>query len=494
MVEATTSGIANRKGLDPKLIKLISQILNEFVTKMSVSFRDEAEKFVEEDTEIANELIHASETFHSQASDAIEMIADGELTLSDMRRVSGTLYLTNLSLRWVLEQQTVTYRKLLAEAPDNLGSKIERARLLIETGAVEEGFRDLLALVEHHREFYPLLMTMGFVYLKVKKNLAYAMRYFEKAAKTPPRLESSHYRSLALHFLATCHEGQQRYKNALNTLLLAEKKHLADVSLQYSISRLYAYLNESASSMLYFEKVLKAHPAFYAIALVDPAYESIHLDLKAKVKEYSVLFHGFTDQFSSEIETVMMTVEAYDLQHVNPTLKRDVERLAALLPLIGKRCFSGYRTAIIRFFMGLYPEVLQDLQAVIMKRQKETLHEMRLRQISSIKKRRRLRLILSPLSVLATVVPIYLFQTPLLSVSPIRFPFDEFVLPILGGGLGLWIVLAILAGKGNAGVHEMVTLKALESSRRSLAETEKRLGVFWKEQVASYVDEVPVWI
>ena len=482
------------KGLDPKLVKLISGILNEFVTKMSANFRDEAEKFGLEDIEIANELLYASQSFSNQAADAIEMISQGELTLTDMRRVSGTLYLTNLSLRWILEQQTITYQTLLAEAPDNLGAKIQRARLLIDSGAVDEGFRELLTLVENHREFYPLLMTMGFVYLKVKKNLAYAMRYFEKAAKTPPRVERNHYRSLALHFLSTCHEGQKRYKNALNTLLLAEKKHLADSSLQYSIGRLYAFLNDPGPAMIYFERAMRTHPTFYSMALVDEDYNGIREDLENKLREFNGIFRELTTEFESDIGTLMHTVEAYDLQSVNPHLKREIGRMTALLPMIGKKCFTAYRSALLRFFMGQYPEILQDMQAAIMLRQKEMLREIRLQRVAAMKKRRRLRIIFTPLSVILSGVPIYLFQGTLLAASPVQFPFYEAVLPLLGSGLAVWTVLALLSGKGSAAVHEMVTLKALENARRNLEEMEKKLGAFWKNKVAHHVDEVPVWV
>ncbi|MCB2197845.1 hypothetical protein KQI63_00460 [bacterium] len=494
MAEKPQPKNAAPKGLDPKLVKLISGILNKFVTKMSAAFRDEAEKFGIEDVEIANELQHASQAFSNQAADAIEMISLGELTLADMRRVSGTLYLTNLSLRWILEQQTTTYQTILNEAPDNLGAKIQRARLLIDSGAVDEGFRELLTLIESHREFYPLLMTMGFVYLKVKKNLAYAMRYFEKAAKNPPRVERSHYRSLALHFLATCHEGQKRYKNALNTLLLAEKKHLDDSSLQYSISRLYAFLNEPGSAIIYFEKAMRVHPTFYSMALVDEAYHGIREDLEMKLREFNGIFQELTAEFGEDISTLMHIVEAYDLQSTSPSLRREIERMTALLPLIGKKCFTAYRTALLRFFMGLYPEILQDLQAAIMLKQKEMLREIRLKRIAVLKRRRRLRTLFAPLAALLSAGPIYLFQDPLLAASPVLFPLIEFLLPLLGGGLAVWIVLALLGGKAATSAHDMVQLKTLETARRNLEEMEKKLGLFWKNQVAHHVDEVPVWV
>lgn len=482
------------KGLDPKLVKLIAGILNKFVTKMSANFRDEAEKFGPEDVEITNELEYASQSFNDQATDAIEMISHGELTLADMRRVSGTLYLTNLSLRWILEQQTNTYQTILNEAPDNLGLKIQRARLLIDAGAVDEGFRELLTLVETHREFYPLLMTMGFVYLKVKKNLAYAMRYFEKAAKTPPHKERAHYRALALHFLSTCHEGQKRYKNALNTLLLAEKKHLDDSSLQYSISRLYAFLNEPGPAIIYFEKAMRAHPTFYSMALVDEAYHGIRDDLEMKLREFNGIFRELTTEFEGEVSTLMHIVEAYDLQGISPSLRQEIERLTSLLPLIGKKCFTAYRSALLRFFMGQFPELLQDLHAAIMLRQKATLREIRVRRVETLKRRRRLRLIFSPLSMLLSSVPIYLFQGPLLAASPVQFPFYELLLPLLGGGLSLWIVLALLGGKAATSPHDMVQLKALETARRNLEEMEKKLALFWKNKVAHHVNEIPVWV
>lgn len=476
------------------LVQILRTILKDFIAGMSATFQRAAETYAQTDDEIANELRFAAEVFPGQAKDAIELIQQGELTLPVLRRVLGTLYLTNITLRWVLEQQTTTYHAILDAAPGDLGKKIEAARMQIEAGDQEEGFKNLIGLVSDHRESYPLLMTTGFVYLKHKKNLAYAMRYFEKAAKNPPRQESNHYRSLALHFLATCHEGQKHYRNALNTLLLAVRKRIADAPLQYSIARLYAYLGEHESAINYFEQAVRSHPAFYAMAVIDPAFESIHEQLIERLRSFNARFRTLGATFEEQLEEILRVVERYELDDVSKEVRREVQRVASLQAMVGKRCYSGYRSAITRFFVGSFPEVLHTLQAALIRRQKQALKELQELQALALKRRKRLRLLLLPTVSLGAAALIYIFEGRLLDQLPVSFPFIDFVLPLVGIGFAVWIVLAAFGGRGTAGMREQIEIRAMETDRRSLAEREKQLAAFWKDEVALQVSDVPVWL
>lgn len=472
-------------------IPLIKRILREYVDETVKVYAERAREYERGEPELAAELRDAQQRYRRQADEAIDLIQQGEFSLSSLKHVLSTLFLTHLVLRWVLEQQTTTFRNILESAPE-VGQAVENARIRVESGD-DEGFPQLIKLVERNREFYPLLMTMGFIYLRYKQNLTYAMKYFEKAALSPPSIETEHYRSLALQFLAACHEGQKHDKNALSVLLRAENGNGEDVSLVYSIARSYGSLGQEDLALSYFERAIRKHPAFYAMGLIDPAFNPMRTTFEKRLKSYNRTFRELGKRFGQLLDKLIVQYERFDLEEFDPALGRDMMNVRKHLSSVRQGHYTGYRDGIVRFFIGSFPNVLQTMRSTLMKKRREEEKQLVHRAKVIAKRIKVLTQIFVPISFLGAGGAVWLFQGPVIRLAPVRFPYMEFVLPVLAG-----VLLAIIVGNGLAGIRKKNVVRferlgELSSGASAVEQLEKNLRNFWLNEVSSYVDVSPVW-
>jgi len=481
------------KAQDDVVVGRLKTILHEYVEEICRVFVDRAKEYQKGEPEIAAELRDAQTRYRKQADDAIEMIQRGDFTTTDLRHVAGTLYLTNLVLRWTLEQQTTSYRDLLALNRET-GEKVIQARIRIEQGEEEEGFADLLKLVEKNRNYFPLLMTMGFIYLRTKKNLNYAMRYFEKAATSSPPIEKDHYQSLALQFLAYCHEGLDRHKNALSELTRAESVNPEDTGVLYSLSRMYGLLGQEEKSLAYFEKALRKHPAFYALALVDPAFKSVRRPMEMRMKTINKTFRELGRRFEQLLDKLIILYNRFKLEDFEPSLGREMRHIRAQLDAVRSGCYTGYRTGIIRFFVGSFPEFLHQVRDVMRQRKRYEEKVLREKLQKSRKKFIFFGWLLSPPLAIGAVAGVWFVEKPLLTWLPIQIPYLEYGLPLLGALTVVLIYTSWLRDIRKRGYVKLEVLREMELGWVSMESIEKSLKNFWMNEVAPNVEVVPVWV
>ncbi len=477
---------------DP-LIERLRKILHAYVEQMDKTFSSYVKVYRDEDGELAKELQMASKSYRKEAHDAVEMLRQGPLEIGDLKHVAGTLYLTSLILRWVLEQRTETYSKLLNQPTVMVGEEILRAEVMVERGDVNRGFDRMLELVVENRRNYALLMSMGFVYLRHRKDLTYAMRYFEKAAQTPTDLEPVHYRSLALQFLATCQEGLGRYKNALNTLLHAEHAGDPEPSVLYSISRMYALLDNPRKAVEYFERAILRHSAFYAMALVDPAFEKMRDTVATRFREYNDIFRKLGRTFTGLANRLLEVGERFKLGQIRKSVGAEIKRVEGDVRRVGGGYYTGYRTGIMRFYQGSYPEViydminaLQDRIALLKKEMKQNARERRRKQVLW-------RGILSPLAFMGSAIVVYFAQSPLLELLPFSFPMMRFVLPLVVGFTAFQIAGGLVKTIFKPSDYEKKEIARARDAQKELRTLVGRFRQFWDNDVSQHVDAAPLW-
>jgi tetratricopeptide (TPR) repeat protein len=472
-------------------ISLLKRILHEFVDETIEVYAEREKEYKRGEPELAAELQDAQTRYRKQADEAIDLIQQGEFTLSDLKHVASTLFLTHLVLRWVLEQQTSTFRTIL-DSEREIGEAVEIARMRVESGD-ENGFADLIKLVERNRNFYPLLMSMGFIYLRYKKNLNYAMKYFEKAAASPPFIETDHYRCLALQFLASCHEGQNRNKNALTVLLRAESGNREDGSLIYSIARIYGSLGQEELALSYFERAIRKHPVFYAMALIDSAFTPIRASFEKRLKSYNRTFRELSKRFEQLLEKLMTQYERFNLEEFDPDLGREMQTVSKHFNSVKQGHYSGYRNGIVRFFIGSFPDALQSMRDVLLRKRREDEKRLVKRARTIAKRTKGFAWLLVPLAFGGAGAAVWMYQGPILVLLPMRFPYMEFALPAFAGLIAMIIISGWLAGFRKRSVVNMTRLGELSSAASAVELLEKNLGNFWLNEVAPHVDVSPVW-
>ncbi len=477
---------------DAPLEERLRVVLHYFVNVMSETLQERSRE-VQDNPEFAAELTSAAKRYRDQAHAAVEIIRDGELTLPDLRHVAGTLYLTNLTIRWVLEQQTEEFRKLMNSPSPDLARQIVLARERVEAGEVEAGFQDLLKLVEANRGHYPLLMIMGFIYLKYKKNLSYAMRYFEKAAHTSTPLEPEHYRGLALSFLASCHESKKRYKNALNTLLLAARGKDVDPSLLYDIARMYGCLGEEAKAQEYFNRAVRKRPEFFAMALVDQAFLPVREPIEKTAKEHNEIFRRIGRLFLELITPLIEPVEKYSLERDSKDLEREMRIARINIAMAREGCYSGYRVGVVGFFKGVFPEILDLVRRTLIRRGVRTRE--RIREHNRKVKRRFgiLQAVFLPVAALAAGYGAYLAAPRLLPLLPLELPRGELLLAVLAGLVGVGLTALVLSVLRDRMVKSEGVIAEIRRAAEEVERLEPRLARFWREEVAPNVDDAPIW-
>ncbi|MBD3165634.1 hypothetical protein GF324_03485, partial [bacterium] len=302
------------------LLERLRAILAYFSRLMEERFESHALERVETDPQFAAELRAAAETYKEQAKQALQLIKSGAFTIKELKQVTGTLYVTNLTLRWVLEQQTDTFHRLLDSPNPSLGMQIRQARDRFEADGDHDSFEELLRLVSLNRSHFALLMIIGFLYLKKKKNVTFAMKYFEKAAQTPPTEDARHFRNLALEFLAICHEGKQQYKNALYTLLQAAKAGPLDSPMLFDIARMYGRLGDHEKAVEYFDQAVRKRPEFLALALTEGSFKTVKEKVENKAREHTEAFRELAEEFAGMVEPVLDIIERYHLERYSKRL------------------------------------------------------------------------------------------------------------------------------------------------------------------------------
>ncbi|MFH0882391.1 MAG: hypothetical protein V2A56_05345 [bacterium] len=472
-------------------ISLLKRILREFVDETIEVYAERAKEYQRGEPELAAELQDAQTRYRRQSDEAIDLIQQGEFTLSDLKHVASTLFLTHLVLRWVLEQQTATFRTIL-DSEKEIGEAVEAARMRAESGDAD-GFNDLIKLVERNRNFYPLLMSMGFIYLRYKKNLNYAMKYFEKAATTPPPIETEHYRCLALQFLAACHEGQNRYKNALTVLLRAENNSREDVSLIYSIARIYGALGQEELALSYFERAIRKHPTFYSMALIDPAFVPIRVSFEKRLKSYNRTFRELSKRFEQLLDKLITQYERFNLEEFDPNLGREMQTVRKHFNSVRQGHYTGYRNGIVRFFIGSFPDVLQSMRGTLMRKRHDDEKRLVKRARTIAKRTKRFSWLLVPLAFGGVGMAVWMYQSPVLIRLPVRFPYMEFALPVSAGLIAVMIISGWLAGFRKRSVVRFERLGELSSAASAVELLEKNLRNFWLNEVSAYVVVSPVW-
>lgn len=470
----------------------VQNILRRSVDELCGEFDRHALQYQRGGDNLAKELSVAGDRYRQQASEALKLIEGEEFTLRDLKHVTDTLYMTSLLLRWALEQHTTTYRKILAKNPA-VSQALENARRRVDAGELDEGFADMLALVRQNRDFYPLLMSMGFFYLRHKGNLPYAMKYFEKAAISPPAIERKHYRVLALQFLANCEESQKHYKNALSVLQRAETRLPEDPSLRYSLARMHGYLGQDQYALEDLHKALRTHPAFFSMALIDPAFGSIRAPLERSLRQHKKTFQELGKRFDKLVSRIVELFEEKQLGEFSPALGREMDRVAQALLLVCGGHYFGIRKGINTFYHAHFPEVVQMMSTTMSrkaKRDRKTAEHRRFRN------RRRLRTaswLLTLPAMGAAAVATWLYQAPALKLSPVSFTGMEFVLPALAALLAVFLVRKFLSLFKRNEKKAFRSADKLEHTSVQVDQLEKNLGNFWLNEVAPHVDSVPVW-
>jgi tetratricopeptide (TPR) repeat protein len=374
------------------------------------------------------------------------------------------------------------------------GLAVQRAQAIIEEGDLDTGFNQLLKLVAGNRGYYPLLMAMGFVYLRWKGNLSYAMKYFEKAAGSPPTVETNHYRVLALQFLASCHESQQRYKNALAVLQRAESAVPEDPSVAYSIARIYGFLDKERSAIDYMERALKNHPAFYTMALVDPAFETVRGPLESWLREQNKTFRKLARRFDQLIGKVLDVYESWDLHSFVPALDREMDRVGRQREMVRAGYYQGYREGIRQFYLGSFPEAVQTLQNVLLKKRKVDRRTDSLKRARRRKRARIVRWIITPPFMAVSAGSVWWYQWPVLERIPIAFPMMQYTLPGLAAVVALLLVLILRKNDKKDAEKAEERFVKMERAALQVENFEKNLRNFWLNEVAPNVNVVPLWV
>ncbi len=496
-IQGNTTGQPHQPEPDGQfLLERLRKVLRYFVGLMKEMFVNRAKEYEAEQPEYANELYACAELYQRQALEAIEMIHSGEFTLQELKQVTSILYVTNLTLRWILEQQTDTYQKLLNSPTPVLGQKIEQARYKIDTGDEDNGFDELLSLVSSNRNHYPLLMTMGFVYLKNKKNLNYAMRYFEKAAQSNPPLEPQHYKNLALSFLATCHEGKKHIKNALNTLLQADRAGNPDSPVLFDIARYYGQLGNSRKAMDYFDRAIRQRPEFMALALSDDSFDPVSESFNQNIQKHFTGFKSVADEFLALVTPIMEAIEKHKLEKMNKELERTVRVTRFNIAMIKKGHYSGYRLGMVGFFRGAFPEIIFDTSNSLLKRRLVLKEEIEEYNENLKKQTKSNKLIMTPIVALVVGAGSYYVMPNILpqlqAVLPVTIPFLDIIIPgILAVVAGI-VGLSMLSGRMKKRWRDLSQADTLLTKANAIRALEAPLRSLWQNKIMKEIDEAPL--
>lgn len=474
---------------DATIHERLRALLLYFVDLMKNSFLEKAHEIENEQPEWATELYAGAELYEKQSKQAIELIQQGEFTLEALKKVTGTLYVTNLTLRWTLEQQTTTFRKLMQNPSPVVAEQIEQAQNEVELGR-EEGFNRLLELVSANRSNYPLLMIMGFIYLKKKKNITFAMRYFEKAAQTPTIHDPAHYRNLALSFLANCHEGKKQFKNSLNTLLHAERGGAPDSPVLFDIARYYALTGNARKAADYFDQAVRTRPEFIALALTEPSFEPIREPIDQQILHHYDTFKNLCNAFIPLLQPLLDVVDQFELERYSKELKRTMRVTRFNMAMIRKGFYSGYRMGIVGFFRGAFPEVLYAIKKALQAHARNGRKQIR-NQNEELKKRvRTMKATVAPLVGLITGYGGFSSTDSVANLLPLSIPYFEWILAGVSAATGGVIALAFLGSYLKRNLRDEQTfVNRLKEEAAKLSPLEEQLRSFWIERVQPMIDE-----
>ncbi len=471
----------------------LEQAIRKFAEEMKKHLHEKAAEMGENKPAYMLELQKAGDLYLEQADEAVKLLREGEYDHAEAERVAGTFCMTNLKLRWTLEQRTTTFRKMMNNPSIATGDAIREAVDKINAGNMNIGFTSLLDMVEENKHNYPLMMTIGNIYLR-KKNLTYAIRFFERAVQTPTLFDPNHYRNLALLFLAKCHEKNEHHTNALHTLLRMERVGEPEAQVLYNISRMYAQLGEEKKAISYFNRALRKRPEFFALGLVDemfiPISDSIDLEFQRHTEEFSELASAIEKMVSK----ILQVSEYLDPENTPKEVILDGKIARKTLKCLQNGNYSSYRKGIIDFYKGAFPEIIDDVTESVFKRSNVIEGIIQKTNTGELAKLSRSKTFYSPAIGIAAGVLAFLCILLVQHILPsIQISFLPYLVSGLSIGLSVYLANGYFTNLYHSRCKNEGYVEDIRLGARQVQRMKEKLLELWNERISNEVEETMPW-
>jgi|GEM_PF-4936859 len=469
----------------------------DLLSEMNTALLEKAESLKDTHSSYVRELYTVRNIYIDQVQASIDNIENGEYSIGDFLHLSSTVYLSNLRLRWLLELQTRDFQKLIDDADSDIRKDLEKAHIEYYNGNDKTTLKLLHACVQKEPDNYPVLMTTGCYYLDVFNKPEIAIKFFAKSVKSANQLESDHFKILAVHHMVSTHVILDEKEKALALLQKLELKGRVSGPLFYSMAQLYAMLSQGEKALHYFQLALKRHPIYFSRAIMDPSFDGIRDEIHQKLDEYDSQFRVHGIEFRAKMNRLFEIADDFELVDFRPSLEKQLALIEKQLNRVNVDCFTGYRTGIVRYFQGTFPEVLYELGDTIIRKHAITLRKLRKKQSKAEKKTGLPYFVFMPIIGASTAFSVHFIQKPVIQSLNLDFPLSDIILPNL---FPFFMALAImfifvktLRAIRMPSKREMNKIKEMGKVERELKKIEKELSEFWDQKISKLVEVTAIW-